>query len=729
MDSVSKVNWTSRKTMTPKNQAQGQKEPVEYYYRYSTAMSGESAAENGWSPWNGPVSGFTVEDAYYNGIYQWKIVTKDTKRESSVYEVRVLNSAAAASAPVITAAAQAQGQSPYEYRGGEEWSKDTVTLSVMAEKLAGIEGFVSNDGKFSDGVYRYYYRVTDHITGTTTGNILYDGYKAQGTPIHLRVGEEADAYVDATYDLWAVSVSGVKGKVSSFDVKIRKSPFEAKVVMSREANEQGWYVNDGQASVDAEISLTEENVPSNLGVTVHYALDTEAEQSFTPIDTPSVTLKLDDNKHVLKVWVTDKAGNEVYTASVYTDGSHQTVNRVENPAAPIPELSLNVDLHRPSYKAVYSAEPVKTVDNRRYYNGPVELELKATEHFSAESTPYLTVLRQKAKEDGGAEEAESLSETLILKEGSQDTYEKTVTFGEDGDYRVTLYMKDEAGQILKDDANTQEGTYTYEFKIDTRAPGYEAQLKPVNEGTLERIVNGLTFGLFFNEKIQAEILLDDGALGSGVESVYYAFGGQKEAIPSYESIKEKAALTGDRGGQQKAVFIIGDAKDFTGSIFFYGADHAGNKTKVDTIAMDGRNTGDYVVVDRKAPSITITPDCVEEAFGAGESKWYRNAVTLTAGLADETAGLWSVKGTYRKVQDDKGKPVENPAEVVMWDEVYVRSVDRADQLTYEDSQTRTFTEDGIYEITVVLTDNAGNATTETYTVRIDKTAPDRKSVV
>ena len=152
----------------------------------------------------------------------------------------------------------------------------------------------------------------------------------------------------------------------------------------------------------------------------------------------------------------------------------------------------------------------------------------------------------------------------------------------------------------------------------------------------------MTFGLFFKEKIQAEILLDDGVLGSGVESVYYAFGGQEEAIPSYESIKEKAALTGGRGGQQKAVFIIGDAEDFTGSIFFYGVDHAGNKTAVDTISMDGRNTGDYVVVDRKAPSITITPDCAEEAFGAGESKWYRNDVRLTAGLADETAGLLSL---------------------------------------------------------------------------------------
>ena len=173
-----------------------------------------------------------------------------------------------------------------------------MTLSASGST---VSGFTANTP--ANGVWKYYYSIDNDDAQEYTDTITIN------------------TDTNAVYSFWAVSASGVASQKSSFEAKVRKTPYVATITESVSALANGWYT----AQPTLTISLTQSEaagLDENLGVTVHYAL-TDASGANTTAASFTVTgsdytrtLTLADGIYTLDVWTTDAADNTFYTTRI-----------------------------------------------------------------------------------------------------------------------------------------------------------------------------------------------------------------------------------------------------------------------------------------------------------------------------------------------------------------------------------------------------------------------------
>lgn len=214
------------------------------------------------------------------------------------------------------------------------------------------------------------------------------------------------------------------------------------------------------------------------------------------------------------------------------------------------------------------------------------------------------------------------SQKLQVRKGSSSTWEdvQAATYEVDEEGSQSLYFRtmDTAGNVSAE-------TNAVVVQIDTTLPSIEIQL---NENTLQYWLNTLTFGLFFKETLQVDLVTSFGVSGG---DVYYIMREEESNTPP--EADDPDWVSGDS-------FRI--EPDKKGIIYAKAVSNAGKTTIISSL--------DSVVVDHTDPAITPPSDMTS----------WTNESTITIEVEDALAGLneQSFKYSTNNASDIKGTIIQ-----------------------------------------------------------------------
>lgn len=164
----------------------------------------------------------------------------------------------------------------------------------------------------------------------------------------------------------------------------------------------------------------------------------------------------------------------------------------------------------------------------------------------------------------------------------------------------------------------QESSFT--VKLDKIKPFINnLQIKTKNDSTFEKIMNVVTFGLFYKETVVVDTGFEDAL--SGVKTLMYKFtpdGSDESSIPY-------SAYTLSNAEKASGNITLEKSPDFKGMFYVYAVDEAGNTSSV--------IKGSFIT-ESIAPNMTL--DATKTDFGS--ANWYTN-IDLIFTAQDAGAGL------------------------------------------------------------------------------------------
>lgn len=248
----------------------------------------------------------------------------------------------------------------------------------------------------------------------------------------------------------------------------------------------------------------------------------------------------------------------------------------------------------------------------------------------------------------------------------------------------------------------------YKFNVDKTKPDImNYELKATGTTALEKVLNFLTFGIFFNDEIEitvtaAENNADNNA-NVGVKSITLYFG--------------EEAMTDSELKDNKAVFVlpgsaIGENFLISRDISAKATDHVGNVTEIAVCPHEKNTQGimdSGLMIETIKPTIAV--NCAQavqnkNAATADTNDWYKEDVEFTVDVADADAGIRNVNISINDT-------------VLVNEDLYSTEVHTKQYKVRTDDDGVTRAENGSYTIKVVVTDNAGNVT-DTYKKTIYK---------
>ena len=285
--------------------------------------------------------------------------------------------------------------------------------------------------------------------------------------------------------------------------------------------------------------------------------------------------------------------------------------------------------------------------------------------------------------------------------------------------------------IVKDTAGcesvvTKKAVTNYDNNQPVLADGIAVSFSQDNSSVLSTILNKLTFGRFFNEKlvvtVNAKDMPTEISNASGIEKAVFKFVDKKDS--KYTFVAEE--IGNDNESLISFVVEAGDLPaDFEGNAKIILTDAAGNENTID-ITTGNSNMGEipedsdfYFMIENTAPTIdSITPsqtlvDKVYKNDYSVEFKVSDNYINVkNSGLARVQIKVNGTVVLDEDYQNDSSKKTTNTLTIsTKADETKVNNV-TVDNWNKGELK---------YEITVV--DNAGNQTTAEKTYRFDQTAP------
>ena len=240
--------------------------------------------------------------------------------------------------------------------------------------------------------------------------------------------------------------------------------------------------------------------------------------------------------------------------------------------------------------------------------------------------------------------------------------------------------------------------------IDTTNPDITA-FDITREGNtpLDKVLNFLTFGVFFNDKVEVTVTAKDTKATSGVKAITLYVDGV--AFETKEAVSDKA------------MFVI-PVEDITDNTMHFdkvlsakAIDFVGYETTTfvepNTDNSDIQNSG--LMIETIKPTIAV--NCAQVAQNknpatADTNDWYKDDVEFTIDVADADAGIRNVNISINDT-------------VLVNEDLYSTEIHTKQYKVRTDDTGVTRAEDGSYTIKVVVTDNAGNVT-DTYKKTIFK---------
>lgn len=265
-----------------------------------------------------------------------------------------------------------------------------------------------------------------------------------------------------------------------------------------------------------------------------------------------------------------------------------------------------------------------------------------------------------------------------------------------------------------DKAGNKAETKATNVNIDQAVPTLDGAVEVKQTGS--ELLNNLTFGMFFKEKIGITVKAIDAA--SGIKDI---------KLIAKQDNKADKIITGEirkiNSDRKADVTFTLDEESFDGTFAIQMTDHVNNTTTYDLTAdnLDPQGNGRFMI-DRNAPTVelTVTPDkeneqpyVVEDETNGTVTEFYSKDVELGVKVRDDASGIHSVK-------------INHGDETL---ESYDFTDGTKEQLTpaIEPIHTSTLVEKGrLHDFTVAVKDNSGNKNdveTARKTIYIDENAP------
>lgn len=266
----------------------------------------------------------------------------------------------------------------------------------------------------------------------------------------------------------------------------------------------------------------------------------------------------------------------------------------------------------------------------------------------------------------------------------------------DGQWRVTVYTTDEAG-------NRCETDYTKELKVDNTDPVIDTEKLKFTDskgGLLEDLIHWLGFGNFYKDAVTVTMPISDA--GSGVKTLYWQIGQEEKSKDVQGKTKVSITLETELSYAEN------------GSVQVWLEDVAGNVSGKYELKKDADGSGKWIL-EGEAPTVTVS---ITGNPSQGENLWYTDEVTLAGTAQDSKSGLYEVKwvDTVKETEDSEEETVETSVEKYSED-------DPVPNLKPVNSNI--ILQDGIHSITLYAMDNATNETSPTpVTYKIDTKAPE-----
>lgn len=573
-----------------------------------------------------------------------------------------------------------------KWSGG--WS-EIMPLNITYDGTKPTISNVENSGKWFNSPVVYSFTVNDTESGVKEVKYAATNDLTQATTIMPTNGQYSFEVTDdfnGKYYIWVIDYCG-NTLETTVEVKIdKKAPTIENFTFSTEENN---IVQDAikfltfglicAEPVYVTVTASDEDISSGLKeITLYVDGDVFAKKS---VSGNSATFELTENDFKngaeISATVVDNAGN------VSDKKEYDNIVKIDGQTQPTIDFYL-------------SEADYKEKGGNLWYAGNLLVEVES----GAENTGIRSInIQLNGKEittdiNGDIINAD-FSTSFTNKESFViDTEENPV----DGENIVKVTVVNNAGVKIEK---------TQKVYIDTTKPdvtNFEFTRK--NSEPINKVLNILTFGVFFNDKVEITVTADDKNATSGVKEItLYADGVEFE---TKDVVDNKATFT------IPVEDIADNTLHFNKTISATATDNVGNTTEVEVLP----NTENSNVEDSKLMIETIKPTievtCADAADGkntatADANDWYNNDVEFTVDVADEDAGIRNTLITINgKELVNVNYYNDNDTDTETHEETYTVSTVDADRA-----------DDGSYTLEVIVTDNAGNVS-ETYSKTIYK---------
>lgn len=318
----------------------------------------------------------------------------------------------------------------------------------------------------------------------------------------------------------------------------------------------------------------------------------------------------------------------------------------------------------------------------------------------------------------------SEAQVLAIAAGTDPSVDATVKTGKkteidpNGEYSIEVNVEGEALTYYLyavDKAHNVSKAETTTVQIDGTAPAIEFEYEKVEQSGIEKVLNVLSFGIFFNEEVKVTAKTADAQ--SGVKSITL------EAIDNTNSEHNRTVTV---EGGKSASFDLPEAKIDGENVFFNGTisatavDNVGNSnTEIDKNS-DG--TDRNLMIETVKPVISdISVTGINEGVREDDSKANVND-DKTADADSYGTFSGDVKVTFKAQDADSG--LASVSVKINEDAIKLESENGEYEFT-----TEKFDPDGSGKFNIVITavDNAGNTVKKPLCVEKDQTSPVVKS--
>lgn len=473
-----------------------------------------------------------------------------------------------------------------------------------------------------------------------------------------------------------------------------------------------------EISVNYEYGVKEGNTESKLssdcaeGKTIYSSNDVTAEitvekQNFDPYwdvdgksSAASVAVKVNDEEQENVAWTKTK---DKWTATVTlsNEGEYNISVEAKSQAGTTGSYTsgtLIVDKTAPEVEITYSNDAEVYLNGTSAFNNGNTNTLKA--NISIKDT-YFGI---------GNENGEKTNAVVKIGEDVQDvTWDKTesnwttsVELTKDqGAYTISVEATDRVGN-----AATKEST----FCNDNTAPEITGVSLAYEDGS--RVLNILTFGIFFNDKIKVTVKAND-----GTESYC---SGLKTVELRYPDAEQEKTVTGEINEDGDYVFELpdGDAEKWKAELSVVAIDNVGNEKTVLIHEISGEDVieTNHVLYEKEPATVSFAFEKYEDT--ATKTQWIIKDKEITVTVDDR-----------KDENDEKFASGLNKVKIVVEGEAESKTLVEEDcSASYLSNKSYTVEYNDLYEgknvIKVTAEDNAGNETSEqTVTVYKDSKNP------
>lgn len=582
------------------------------------------------------------------------------------------------------------------------WSDEIpVNIQIRIDDTAPTVGTVSKTPNvdWNNDKYSIFVPVTDDYAGVD--KVVYSPNNDISAAVNAKWNNEHQAYqfetIDTEYNgnyyIWAYDLLGNVSNPTQVRVQIdRKAPtITAFTYSSSETSVVEDFIKFltfgtvSSKSIYVTVTGSDEDITSGLKEITLYKGSDVFETKTTTGNT--ATFKLTEaefkNGAEISATVTDVAGN-VSNNTKPTDESVTT--KAKNNTVKIdtakPEATIQPD------EAVYTDG-----EGKLWYDGNTALNIVATDNNAGICSVEVKLNGESLKTDA---EGKAIDTDFFATYTTSEKFViNTSQNAADGENVIEVTVTNNAG--------VRSETQIQKVYIDTTAPDISNfEVTRVGGKALDKILNFLTFGIFFNDQVEVTVTAADSNATSGVKTITLFAGEKVFETKNVENDKATFVIPTDA--------ITDETKHFDAVISAKAIDNTGNTTQTavepNTENSNVKDSG--LMIETIKPTIDVKfPEAVtgKNANTATAGDWYNSDVKFAITANDADAGLRNVLITI----NDKELVNENlyASEKITSKEYEVNTADAVRA------------EDGSYTLKVVVTDNAGNVS-DTYSKTIFK---------